>query len=59
MLLHSAVRDAKAGDHIVILATDPASERDISKFCAYLGHTLVSIERRESIFTFEIIKGAV
>ena len=40
MLLHNVVRDAKAGEAIFILATDPSTQRDIPKFCQFLGHRL-------------------
>ena len=44
MLLHRTIRKAAAGDTIVVLATDPASNRDIPNFCNHLGHTLLSQE---------------
>ena len=44
MLLHRTIAKAAAGDTIIVLATDPASQRDIANFCAHLGHTLVSSE---------------
>ena len=37
MLLHKAIREAKHGDKIEVLATDPSTERDIEKFCNFLG----------------------
>lgn len=57
MLLHGAVRDAAVGDKIIVTATDPSTERDIPKFCRFLGHHLEKIEREEDLFTYEIIKG--
>lgn len=44
MLLHKAVRTAQGGEHIEVLATDPATTRDIPNFCRHLGHALVSQE---------------
>lgn len=44
MLLHKIIRQAKAGESIEILATDPATTRDISNFCRHLGHHLVEQE---------------
>lgn len=41
MMLHNAVRDAKPGDVIKVIATDPSTERDIPKFCQFLGHELL------------------
>lgn len=44
MLLHQAVRKARSGACIEVIATDPSSQRDIPKFCLHLGHTLVKHE---------------
>ena len=44
MMLHRTIRKADAGEVIEILATDPATTRDIPNFCRHLGHTLVHQE---------------
>ena len=44
MLLHKTIRQAQGGELIEILATDPATTRDIPNFCRHLGHTLTSQE---------------
>ncbi len=41
MLLHKKIRQATAGDTIQVIATDPATTRDIPNFCRHLGHTLL------------------
>lgn len=41
MLLHKTMRKATTGDKIEILATDPATTRDIPNFCRHLGHELL------------------
>ena len=41
MMLHKAIRKADGGEVIEILATDPATTRDIPNFCRHLGHTLL------------------
>ena len=41
MLLHNKVRDMAAGETLLIRATDPSTQRDIPKFCAFLGHELL------------------
>jgi tRNA 2-thiouridine synthesizing protein A len=41
MLLHNRVRDMAAGETLEVLATDPSTQRDIPKFCHFLGHELV------------------
>ncbi|GAA0323862.1 sulfurtransferase TusA [Psychrobacter aestuarii] len=44
MMLHKAIRKAEGGEVIEILATDPATTRDIPNFCRHLGHTLLHQE---------------
>lgn len=44
MMLHRTIRNAEAGAVIEILATDPATTRDIPNFCRHLGHELVQQE---------------
>lgn len=44
MMLHRTIRNADAGEVIEILATDPATTRDIPNFCRHLGHELVQQE---------------
>lgn len=42
MLMHNAVRDMSSGQLLKVIATDPATTRDVPKFCQFLGHELVS-----------------
>ncbi len=44
MMLHRVIRKADGGEVIEILATDPATTRDIPNFCRHLGHELLSQE---------------
>lgn len=44
MLLHKTIRKAKSGDIIHVIASDPATTRDIPNFCHHLGHTLLKQE---------------
>ncbi|PNK60598.1 sulfurtransferase TusA [Psychrobacter sp. FDAARGOS_221] len=48
MLLHRAIRKADGGEYIEILATDPATTRDIPNFCRHLGHTLVEKSEQDN-----------
>ena len=41
MLLHNAIHEMSVGESIKVIATDPSTQRDIPKFCQFLGHTLV------------------
>ena len=42
MLLHNKVRDIPAGTFLRLRATDPSTQRDVPKFCLFLGHQLVT-----------------
>ncbi|MDJ0878660.1 MAG: sulfurtransferase TusA [Halieaceae bacterium] len=46
MLLHKAVREMQSGELLAVQATDPSTQRDIPRFCTFLGHELVE-EREE------------
>lgn len=41
MLMHNKVRDMASGQVLKVIATDPATTRDVPKFCQFLGHELV------------------
>lgn len=42
MLLHNKIRDIGSGELLQVIATDPSTQRDIPKFCNFLGHALVA-----------------
>ncbi len=46
MMLHGKIREVESGEIIKVIATDPSTQRDIPKFCTFLGHTL--LEQKES-----------
>ncbi len=56
MMLHNVVRDATAGDKIIVIATDPSTVRDIPKFCTFLGHPLLESRQEGVLFIFELQK---
>ncbi|MDF1763069.1 MAG: sulfurtransferase TusA [Oleibacter sp.] len=58
MLLHKEIDQMREGDAIRILATDPSTVRDFTRFCAFLGHQLLVQEEVDGEFQFEICKGA-
>ncbi len=60
MMLHNKVREIDIGDVLLVLATDPSTQRDIPKFCAFLGHELVeqTNESEKEIFSYYIRKGS-
>jgi len=57
MMLHNRVRDMQAGEILHILATDPSTQRDIPKFCTFLGHELVEQYEENELFGYYIRKG--
>lgn len=59
MLLHNRVRDMAAGELLEVIATDPSTQRDIPKFCRFLGHELVAQEAGPASgeFRFVLRKG--
>ncbi|TVP90043.1 MAG: sulfurtransferase TusA [Pseudomonadaceae bacterium] len=57
MLLHNAVRDIQPGERLQVLATDPSTQRDIPRFCQFLGHQLVAQEEVDGEFHYVIEKG--
>lgn len=58
MLLHNKVREMATGELLRVVATDPSTQRDIPKFCAFLGHELVQQKVDAQRFEYLIRKGA-
>lgn len=58
MMLHNRVREMGAGEVLQVLATDPSTQRDIPKFCTFLGHELLAQEVEADQFRYLIRKGA-
>ena len=56
-MLHSAIRDAAVSDIIKVVATDPATLRDIPQFCSFLGHSLLHQEQDDHAYIFFVQKG--
>lgn len=56
MLLHNKIRDIAIGDVLQVLATDPSTERDIPKFCSFLGHQLLLQDTNEGDYRYWLRK---
>ena len=56
MLLHGKVRGMAPGELLEVIATDPSTERDIPRFCQFLGHTLELHEADGERFRYLIRK---
>jgi tRNA 2-thiouridine synthesizing protein A len=56
MMLHQKVRDLPPGGLLKVIATDPSTQRDIPKFCVFLGHELVDKQVGNAEFLYWIRK---
>ncbi|RLT98113.1 sulfurtransferase TusA [Ketobacter sp.] len=56
MMLHGKVREMAGGETLEVVATDPSTQRDIPKFCQFLGHELILSEERDGKYVFRIRK---
>ncbi len=56
MLLHNIVRDISVGEVVQVLATDPSTQRDIPRFCGFLGHELLLQDESEGRYRYWICK---
>ena len=56
MMLHNKIRDIEVGDILRILATDPSTQRDIPKFCHFLGHELLEQLASDNMYTYLVRK---
>lgn len=57
MLLHNKIREMSQGETLKVLASDPSTQRDIPKFCHFLGHGLIFQNQVEDRFIYLIKKG--
>jgi len=56
MLLHKQVRELPAGGLLKVIATDPSTQRDIPKFCLFLGHELLEQQEEAGCYLYWIRK---
>jgi tRNA 2-thiouridine synthesizing protein A len=57
MLMHNKVRDMSPGEVLKVIASDPATTRDVPKFCQFLGHELIHREEFEGSYLYFIRLG--
>ncbi len=58
MMLHNRVRELAVGEVLCVRATDPSTQRDIPKFCHFLGHELLEQTVEAEVYLYYIRKGA-
>lgn len=56
MMLHAAVRKLAPGESVLLLATDPSTQRDVPSFCRFLEHELLSQQSDNGRFEYVIRK---
>ena len=56
MMLHNKIRDMALGEVLEVIATDPATTRDIPKFCNFLGHELIEQSESDDIYRYLVRK---
>jgi tRNA 2-thiouridine synthesizing protein A len=56
MLLHNKIRDMSVGETVQVLCTDPSTQRDIPKFCHFLGHELLARDEFEGHYRYLLRK---
>jgi tRNA 2-thiouridine synthesizing protein A len=59
MMLHSMIDEMQSGDIVKIIASDPATQRDIPKFCQFLGHELLEASEQDGLFIYFLKKASV
>jgi len=57
MLMHNKVRDMQPGEVLKVIASDPATTRDIPKFCSFLGHELLHQREDDGCYLYFIRLG--
>ena len=57
MLLHDKIRAIESGMVLEVVSTDPSTQRDVPRFCEFLGHELLHAETVGETFIFIIRKG--
>ncbi len=56
MMLHNVIRDMAPGDVVQVLATDPSTQRDVPKFCRFLGHELLQQDELDGQYRYWLRK---
>lgn len=57
MMVRKTVRGMQAGETLLIVADDPATTRDIPRFCTFMEHELVAKETDSLPYRYLLRKG--
>lgn len=58
MLLHNRINDVPMGGVLRVQATDPSTQRDIPRFCQFLGHELLASDETSEVYLYFIRRKA-
>lgn len=58
MIVRNKIREMKTGERLLVLATDPSTDRDFRNFCRFMGHTLELAEDACGEHKYVIRKGS-
>ncbi len=58
MIVRNKVREMQRGEVLLVVATDPSTDRDFRDFCRFMGHELLSKARTGDRLEYRIRKGA-
>jgi len=56
MLLHTKLNEMLTGEVLLLIATDPATTRDVPKFCQFLKHSLIHQEEDQQQYRYWLKK---
>lgn len=57
MMIRNAIRAMSAGQILLVIADDPATTRDVPKFCHFMGHSLLAQQTAQAPFQYLVKKG--
>jgi len=57
MLVRNRVREMRSGEVLHVVATDPTTERDLTNFCRFMGHKMLSHELKDATYHYLLRKG--
>jgi TusA-related sulfurtransferase len=52
--LSEAVKNAKPGQKIILLATDPAAPSDVKEWTIQVGHKMRKVSEEKGVYTIEV-----
>tara|TARA_Y100000814_G_scaffold226150_1_gene170087 strand:+ start:683 stop:934 length:252 start_codon:yes stop_codon:yes gene_type:complete len=59
MLVRNILREMKIKEVILVVATDPSTERDFNNLCRFMGHEIVLKKVNQDKFEYWIRKGSL